>query len=202
MNNKNLLIIALLAALGVTVGDIAINRRSTLKAAQKRVKKRKKQKKVAKRAVQEHVAQEELKSTGRSLTAGSTVSVRDILTEVQKRSTLSHFLVATKGGVVIKGDPVASQIDGSRSVVNAGLGSLFQDDAFLNKKVTLQRDPELAKLLFRQNRLIKKTRKKYSEILLYFEHNGYRFYVVDPYPQKVVRGRGNAAEEILKRWKL
>ncbi len=117
----------------------------------------------------------------------------------------SNFIVPVKGKspdyTVMKAidcERDITRISGSKSVALAGLRGII--NASMNVKVSLRKDDKLAGLLYAQNRLDKSTKEAYEKILTYFEVGGYRFYLVDPFPPKIVKGRVNPARNIIEKW--
>ena len=73
----------------------------------------------------------------------------------------------------------------------------------LGTTVTLSQDAALINQLLSQKRLDGANTEKYKRILLYFELDGYRFYLNDPFPGKIVRMKGkrrSPADNIIKKW--
>ena len=121
----------------------------------------------------------------------------------------STFLVAANGtSVVLDKDAWAvdqsgkiTNLTGSKSTDLASLKSLIQSN--LNASVTLKADPVLIKSLVVNGVLDSTTQGQYSKILLYFTLGGYRFYLNDPNPGRIVRSAGvlrSPALNIISKW--
>ncbi len=121
----------------------------------------------------------------------------------------SNFIVPinASGAVMMNqdcsGDGIKN-IAGSKSVGGAGLSGIIQ--ANLTTNVTLNADPMLIAHLGSTGVLNTVTSPQYTKILLYFTLAGYRFYINDPYPPKIIlpsaiAGSGvNPAAQIISRW--
>jgi hypothetical protein len=139
--------------------------------------------------------------------AGMAYTVDDLLDLINMNNPnkTSNFIVPLKGkspnySIMTAADCSRNitDISGSRSVSFAGLKSIVV--ANMKMKVSLRRDDKLVGLLYAQNRLDRTTKEAYAKILLYFELGGYRFYLVDPFPGKIVAGRVNIARNIINKW--
>ena len=130
---------------------------------------------------------------------GKQYTVQQLLSLINRNNPAktSNFIVPTSKGSVIQ---TSAGIDGSKSVDFAGLKGIIQGN--LGTEVTLNDDPNLIQQLFNEGRLNNTTKPQYAKILLYFTLNGYRFYINDPYPAKIVVGRTNPAGQIINKWNL
>jgi len=141
--------------------------------------------------------------------ANSSQTVHDLLMEINANnpSNNSDFIVATKGGMVIPAGSSPTNLDGSESAGRAGLSSIINNN--METPVTLKQDPALINELATPARhvLDANTKAKYQQILLYFELDGYRFYLNDPFPAKYVGSSGskfyvNPAAIICSKWSM
>jgi hypothetical protein len=117
----------------------------------------------------------------------------------------SNFIVALNGQTPIPASacwPNGVNLNGSAGAHKVGL-DLNYIKANAGVSVTLKQDTTLVDYLVSSTRLQVGMKDKYSKILLYFELNGYRFYLNDPFPGKMVRtavSSVNPAGNIIGKW--
>ncbi len=137
---------------------------------------------------------------------GSSYTVQELLTLINSNnpSKSSSFIIPVNGRTIIKDSDcwpaIGPHLDGSISVGAAKLQPLISQN--LNTKVTLQADDTLINFLEQTGRLNSQTKVPYRKILLYFTLKGYRFYLNDPYPMRIVARRANAAQNIINKWNI
>lgn len=130
----------------------------------------------------------------------------DLINTNNPNKTSEFIVPINQNSVVMNKDcwNVADQritnLTGSKSVSYAGLKGVISRN--LNTNVTLKADPTLINHLANDRRLDANTKPKYAKILLYFELEGYRFYINDPYPARIVIGRVNPAANIINKWRI
>ena len=90
---------------------------------------------------------------------------------------------------------------GSMSADRAGLHGVIE--ANMNTAVVLKSDDLLINALKTSGRLDDKNSAYYQKILLYFDLGGYRFYLNDPFPGKIIMSAGvrrSPADAIIQKW--
>ncbi len=123
----------------------------------------------------------------------------------------SEFIVPLTGKspnyTVIKAGDDITKITGSAGTSKRGLTGIISQATMNKTTVTLRPDITLINFLFsaKQKRLDSASKAGYQKILLYFELGGFRFYLVDPFPGKIVTLKGtkrSPAMNNIKKWDL
>jgi len=138
---------------------------------------------------------------------GATYTIGQLRNIIRTNSKLADFIVPIKNQKAMTAAQCAgagiASMDGSWSVDRAGLKGII--DANLAAQVVVYYDNDLMDKLVTTKRVVAANKARFARILVYFEFNGYRFYLTDPWPRlgaTYARGRKSVSgvDSILKSW--